>query len=174
MKFDIKHKISGDILFSCELPEDIANLSPRKQLGWAVLEAMKSGADLCNANLSGANLRGASLRDASLCDADLSRWIPRIDHIHHAVYAAASEPDAFDMHAWHKTDACGTTHCRAGWVIHLAGPAGQVLEGVYGTSAAAALIYQASDPELERTPDFYADNETALADMQRLAEAEGA
>jgi hypothetical protein len=39
-----------------------------------------------------------------------------------------------------------------------------------GTSAAAAMIYMASDPELENIPDFYADNETALADMKRLAE----
>jgi len=132
------------------------------------------GADLCGADLRGADLCGANLCGADLRGANLPRWIPRIDHIHRAVHAAARKPGALDMGTWHRTDACGTTHCRAGWVIHLAGAAGEVLEGVYGTSAAAALIYQASDPKLERIPDFYVSNETALADMQRLAEAEGA
>ena len=41
-----------------------------------------------------------------------------------------------------------------------------------GTPAAAALIYMASDPNMQRVPDFYADNATALEDMRRLAEAE--
>jgi hypothetical protein len=46
------------------------------------------------------------------------------------------------------------------------------MEWCLGTPAAAALIYQVSDPTLERVPDFYCDNETALADMKRLAELE--
>ena len=37
----------------------------------AVLEHLKSGADLRGAYLCGANLRGANLRDANLCGADL-------------------------------------------------------------------------------------------------------
>jgi hypothetical protein len=41
-----------------------------------------------------------------------------------------------------------------------------------GTPAAAAVIYLASDPKLERIPDFYANNQDALADMKRLAETE--
>lgn len=53
-----------------------------------------------------------------------------------------------------------------------AGAPGRVLEGCYGTPAAAALIYQASDPTLEKIPDFYCSNEEALADMKRLADAE--
>ena len=56
----------------------------------------------------------------------------------------------------------------------LAGEGGKVLEGVYGPSAAATLIYQASDPTLERIPDFYATNKSAMADMKRLAEMEAA
>jgi len=54
-------------------------------------------------------------------------------------------------------------------VITLAGDAGRALEWAMGTSAAAAVIYMASDPTLEKIPDFYCDNETALADMARLA-----
>jgi hypothetical protein len=56
--------------------------------------------------------------------------------------------------------------------VHLAGPGGAALEYVMGTPAAAALIYMASDPTLKKIPDFYCDNETALADMKRLAELE--
>ena len=71
------------------------------------------------------------------------------------------------MSEWHS---CGTTHCRAGWVISLAGEGGRALEWAMGTPTAAAIIYMASDPTLEKIPDFYANNETALADMKRLAE----
>ncbi|WP_425909887.1 hypothetical protein [Nitrobacter sp. TKz-YC02] len=41
-----------------------------------------------------------------------------------------------------------------------------------GTPAAAAMIYLASDPKIERIPNFYATNDEALADMKRLAELE--
>ncbi len=76
------------------------------------------------------------------------------------------------MGQWHHP--CGTTHCRAGWAVALAGDAGKTLEWSHGTSAAATLIYLASDPKLQKVPDFYCDNETALADMKRLAELESA
>ena len=75
------------------------------------------------------------------------------------------------MGSWHT---CETTHCRAGWVVTLAGEGGKALEWAMGTPAAAALIYLASDPKIEKIPDFYADNSDALADMKRLAELEAA
>jgi hypothetical protein len=102
--------------------------------------------------------------------ADLSD-VPRIANIHQAVYSAASKPDALDMATWHT---CDTTHCRAGWVITLAGDAGRAMEWCIGTSSAAAMIYMASDPGIERIPNWHASNEDALADMRRLAEAEAA
>ena len=139
------------------------------------------GANLIGANLSGADLSGANMQDANLSGANLSGadlryadWIPTIPNIHASVYAAASADGALDMGVWHRNGFCGTTHCRAGWVTHLAGGAGRVLDGIMGTAAAAALIYAKSDPNMERVPDFYASNETALADMKRLADAEGA
>jgi uncharacterized protein YjbI with pentapeptide repeats len=121
-------------------------------------------ADLTGADLTGADLAGAVLRGAVL-----SNYLPKIKNIHQTVLSAASAPGAFDMCDWHK---CETTHCRAGWVTTLAGGGGRVLEAVLGTPAAAALIYQASDPSLEKVPDFYCDKETAMADMKRLAELE--
>ena len=98
--------------------------------------------------------------------------VPRIPNIHQAVYEAASAPGKLDMTNWHSETACGTAHCRAGWVVTLAGDAGKAMEFCMGTPAAAALIYLASDPKIERIPDFYCSNEAALADMKRLAEFE--
>ena len=42
------------------------------------------------------------------------------------------------------------------------------------TSLAAIMIYMASDPNMERIPDFYCSNELALGDMQASAEREAA
>lgn len=75
------------------------------------------------------------------------------------------------MGTWH---ACETTHCRAGWVVTLAGKPGQALESRLGTALSARLIYKASDPGIKMFPDFYCGNEEALADMKRLAEEEAA
>ena len=133
--------------------------------------AVLRDADLRDADLRGADLRGAVLSDADLRDADLRgadlSGVPFIKDIHKAIYEAVSRPGALDMSTWHT---CETTHCRAGWVITLAGEAGAAMEFCMGTPAAAALIYLKSDPNLEKIPDFYAANKTALADMKRLAE----
>src|SRR5258706_125937 len=84
-------------------------------------------ADLRGSNLSGSNLSGSNLSG-----------VPIIPNIHQVVYEAASKPNALDMSAWHS---CETTHCRAGWVITLAGLDGRAMEYCLGTPAAAALIY---------------------------------
>ena len=135
--------------------------------------AVLRGAVLRDAVLSGADLRDAVLRGAVLRDADLSEnleGVPFIKDIHQTVYNACTvSPDALDMVGWHK---CETTHCRAGWVVTLAGEGGKALEFAMGTPAAAAIIYLKSDPKLEKMPDFYCSNEEALADMKRLADAE--
>ena len=53
---------------------------------------------------------------------------------------------------------CDTVHCIARWttVLH---PKGRLLESIYGTSVAAALILWVCEGEI---PDFHADNETAM------------
>jgi hypothetical protein len=78
--------------------------------------------------------------------------------------AIAADGNALDMSSWH---ACETTHCRAGWAITLAGPAGKALEGAVGPSAAGALIYAASGSH--PVPNWTASNADALADMKRRA-----
>jgi len=62
MKFEIKHRFSGGILFSCE----------SETLKLAVNLAIKSNADLRSADLSYANLSYADLSSANLSSADLS------------------------------------------------------------------------------------------------------
>ena len=178
VKIQIRSRWSGNIVFECDV-EAGENTSEGFRLGLAVKIAIGQKADLRDADLSDADLRDAVLIDADLSGADLSDadligadWIPRIENIHQKVYAAASAPEALNMGSWHQDGYCGTTHCRAGWVCVLAGPGGKVLEGVYGAAAAAALIYQASDPKLERVPSWYATNSEARDDMKRLAEAE--
>jgi hypothetical protein len=89
--------------------------------------------------------------------------------LHTRILAAIDQGGSLDMSTWHT---CETTHCRAGWAVHLAGSAGRLLEAQFGSGAAAALIHQASCPWMEKVPDFYASNEEALADIKRCAERE--
>ena len=92
--------------------------------------------------------------------------IPVIENIHQRIYEAASAEKALDMSVWHR---CGTTHCRAGWAVHLAGDAGYALERFHGSLLAGQLIYRESGYPIN--PCRFFDSEAdALADMQRLAE----
>ena len=124
---------------------------------------------MSDADLSDADLSGASLSDTDLIGAYLS-GIPKIENIHQKVAAAVKGGERLCMDVWHYP--CGTKHCRAGWVVTLAGEAGFELEGKIGTPAAAAAIYMASDPDLEKIPDFYSSTKDALADILACAERE--
>ena len=84
------------------------------------------------------------------------------------MYEAAAAPDALDMSTWHT---CNTTHCRAGWVVHLASEAGYALERFHNTLLAAQLIYRASGSPINPCRFYDGDND-ALADMKRMAELE--
>jgi hypothetical protein len=70
------------------------------------------------------------------------------------------------MSDWHS---CNTTHCRGGWVVHLAGEPGYALERFHGTLLAAQLIYRESGYPINPCR-FFDTNADALADMKRLAE----
>jgi len=70
------------------------------------------------------------------------------------------------MGQWH---ACETTHCRAGWIVTLAGPAGKALEDFHNTELAAMLIYYESGYHINPAR-FYDGNEAAMEDMRKLAE----
>lgn len=95
--------------------------------------------------------------------------VPVIEDLHKKLYAAVQPPDALAMKTWHT---CETTHCRAGWVVTLAGEAGKALENFFNTELAAMMIYDASCPGYRINPcRFYDDNEAAMEDMRKLAEA---
>jgi len=196
MKYEIKHRWTGRVIFTAEIECDERQAANFK-LGLAIKVAVGKGADLKGAYLEGAYLKGAYLKGAHLEGASLKGAylegahiegaylkgahlegayfgrVPIIPNIHTAVYEASTQtPESLDMGRWHS---CGTTHCRAGWVTTLAGEAGAKLEAEIGTPAAAMAIYAASDPEyLQRDgcPDFLCGNDAALADMKRLAELE--
>jgi hypothetical protein len=71
------------------------------------------------------------------------------------------------MSDWHT---CDTTHCRAGWVVHLAGEPGYALEKKTSAVFAAMQIYKASGHPISPCR-FFDDNRAAMEDMKRLAEA---
>jgi hypothetical protein len=75
------------------------------------------------------------------------------------------------MSAWHT---CETTHCRAGWVVTLAGEAGRKLGAETSTLFAAMQIYKASSPIRVFPPRFFETNAMAMADMHRCADEEAA
>lgn len=107
--------------------------------------------------------------------------IPVIDKIHIKVLEAASQEGALNMSSWHSDGStneegayCGTTHCRAGWVVALAGRGGRALELFHNTALAAQLIYAKSSPHKVAPCRFFENNKDAMADMQRLAALEQA
>jgi len=74
------------------------------------------------------------------------------------------------MDRWHS---CDTTHCRAGWVIILAGEEGSRLERQLGTPLAANKIYKASSNiEVRWSLRFFESNEVAMVDIKRCAKLE--
>ena len=94
--------------------------------------------------------------------------IPKVENIHQKIYAAASAENALDMKTWHI---CETTHCRAGWAVHLAGEEGYALEKATSPCFAAMMIYKASGEPIAPTKLFLSNAES-LADMKACAEKE--
>jgi|688.fasta_scaffold80596_4 hypothetical protein len=117
-------------------------------------DAVLRGAVLRDAVLRDAVLRGAFLRGADLRDAvGLPIAADAADRLK-AVAAAALQPDALQMSNWHT---CGTTHCIAGWAIHLAGEPGRLMESMMGPELAGLLLLGT-----EAHQHFYDRNEKAL------------
>ena len=157
-----------------------ANLSGANLAGAKLTEAILRGANLhgaelaaanlARADLSGANLKGVSLWENSFSGANLRgaifHWdeIPYIPNIDQAILSAIESGGKLDMEDWHI---CETAHCRAGWAITLAGEAGKRLEQQFGADAAAAFLYAKSDSH--PVPNWFVDEEMALADIRKRA-----
>jgi hypothetical protein len=69
---------------------------------------------------------------------------------------------------------CGTTHCRAGWAVHLAGEAGYELEKSTDWCFAAMQIFKASSTIKVAPARFYESYEVAMVDIIRCANEEKA
>jgi Pentapeptide repeats (8 copies) len=135
-----------------------------------------AGANLADANLAGANLAGADLARANLAGANLAgalkidpSEIPVIPNIDDTILAAIESGGVLDMSNWHGGGGwCGTTHCRAGWAIHLGGEKGKALQDKLGPNVAGTLIYEASRPG-QPAPWFFDSTEGALSDLRKCA-----
>jgi hypothetical protein len=131
MKFEIKHRWTGSVLFALE----VGNLR------LAVEAAVKEGADLAGADLAGAYLAGADLTGAYLAGAvglkdafgfgsePLKKATPEesivnLDKVREIVLDNEAR---LDMRTWHEENGwqertcaeeavCGTAHCLAGWL----------------------------------------------------------
>jgi hypothetical protein len=91
----------------------------------------------------------AVLRGADLSGATGKASIDPIPDIRSKLLAAVSADGCkLDMQSWHT---CDTTHCLAGWVVTIH-PQGKLLEYLFDTGTAAALILDACG---EAIPDFY-------------------
>ena len=95
--------------------------------------------------------------------------IPKIENIHNQVLEVVSQDNALDMSTWHT---CETTHCRAGWVVNLAGREGKELERKTSTGFAALQIYNASSEIKVSPPRFFETAEKAMEDIKRCAKEE--
>ena len=71
MKFEIKNRFNGSVIFTAEIKADENTPLPIK-LGLAVKVAVESSASLRSADLRYANLISAELRSADLRSANLS------------------------------------------------------------------------------------------------------
>ena len=146
-----------------------ANLAGANLAGAYLARADLAGADLAGANLAGANLAGAYLARADLADANKEPIdVPVIEKIDAQILAAVKAGGELNMSAWHGHGRCGTTHCRAGWAIHLAGDRGYALEAQFGSQRAGAMIYRASRPG-QPAPWFFDTDERALEDIRKCA-----
>jgi hypothetical protein len=160
-----------------------------------------AGANLAHANLAGANLEDADLEGAYLAGAynagdsndateptdrkerqrlralrfrERNPDVPVVENLDAKILAVIEGGSGvLDMGSWHgpKNEWCGTTHCRAGWAIHEAGPKGKALQDKYGPARAGSMIYRASTG---RVPHFYASTERALEDIRAQAALQAA
>ena len=81
-----------------------------------------------------------------------------------------ADPAKLDMDSWHnESSGCGTTHCIAGWAVHLE-PGGYELERKVGSTLLAANILLGVEP----SKLFFLDRDNALHELRKVIEADPA
>jgi uncharacterized protein YjbI with pentapeptide repeats len=124
--------------------------------------------DFSNAKLQGANMKGATLRSVKMNNATFGGgaegqaptfdftpdpYLPR-----KVAQAVLLNPESLQMHHWHL---CETTHCLAGWAIHLSGAAGYALESATSPSVAGMMLMPSA------AHLFYTDIDSARKWLER-------
>ena len=95
------------------------------------------------------------------------RFDLKVAHIDRVQLRAIDENKwGFDMSSFEEKNACKTTYCRAGGAVALSEQ--WELKEWLGWSNVGAMVYYVSTGHV---PDFYTDNETALADMRKAAKS---
>lgn len=89
-----------------------------------------------------------------------------VKNLNQRVLEAVSKPESLDMSDWHT---CETTHCWAGWIVHLAGEKGYELENQMDTPFAAMQIFKASNGYSVNPAWFYLNNDQAREKIKQLA-----
>ncbi len=161
--FEVLNRYSEEVQFTAQI-ECSPDAPPGLKLGLAVKWAIKAGANLSGAYLSGANLSGANLSGANLPKA-VQAMRPKDDaeakaRLEAVATAALAGDDTLKMTDWHY---CETSHCVAGWAVHLAGPAGYLLEEIVGPHAAGAILL--GDDAAKHFYDSNADAKAWLASV---------
>lgn len=136
MKFTIKARWIGNVLFTAEIADDT---EPRFQVRAALEKAVKADANLAGANLVDAYLAGVDLVGADLVGANLAgayltdaikavardEAIANLDKVREIIL---DDSRRLNMGDWHQDGSkwqehtcaeealCGTTHCLAGWL----------------------------------------------------------
>ena len=95
----------------------------------------------------------------NLPDADLARQ--RLEAV---ARIALADPANLNMGQWHsESGGCGTSHCIAGWAVHLEGEAGYALEKEVGQPAAGNLLLG-----VEASGLFYLSDDEARSRLHRV------
>ena len=82
---------------------------------------------------------------------------------------ALAEPRRLKMDVWHsESGGCGTSHCIAGWAVHLEGDAGYALEREVGPAAAGILLLGVEASKL-----FFLDDDDARTALHGVLAAAG-
>lgn len=141
----------------------------KPNLSWANLSwADLGGADLSEANLSEADLRGAEIPNRE--------WMRGLVSLSEVAGVVLAHPERLEMGEWHSdsewkngvakpVEACGTTHCIAGWAEHLAALKDpRILEVKMHSYLIGRLIL--GD---EAASHFYDSNEDAIAYLEEAS-----
>ena len=93
----------------------------------------------------------------------------KVEGIHTAVNKAVNE-DTLNMTNWHSK--CGTTHCRSGWAITLAGVEAKRLEALTNSMFAGMVVFALSSDITLNPQRFYDSKQNALQHIEACADQE--